>query len=414
MRDKELYRQLLGLSAPWLVARVELNVAQQRVDVFVEHQERAAWPCPACSVESPLYDHEEERVWRHLDSCQFRTMLHGRVPRIRCAQHGVRQVRVPWAEPRSRFTVLFERLAIDVLLETDVKAGAQLLGLSWDEAHGLKARAVERGLQRRGKEAPKLLGVDEKAIGHGQQYATVLTDLERKSVVDVAPGRSKEALFECLKDFQVRQLAQVQAVAMDMAKPYIAGIKEFIPGGADKIVFDRYHIMAQLSGAVAQVRRQEQVRLRAQGDDRLTGSRYFWLYGAENVPEHYEKDFGELRTSTLKTARAWAIKELLRDLWNSPTLEAAKAYAKKWYYWASHSRLDPIKQVAAMFKRHLPNILTYFAHPITNAATEGLNSTLQLLKHRARGFRNFVHFRIAVLFHCGKLDLHPTVHPIPG
>ena len=150
------------------------------------------------------------------------------------------------------------------------------------------------------------------------------------------------------------------------------------------------------------------------GTERLKGSRYFWLYGEENVPPHYEQNFGALRNSTLKTARAWAIKESLRALWNCPTLEAAKAYAKKWYHWASHSRLEPIKQAAAMVKRHLPNILTYFVHPITNAATEGLNSTLQLLKHRARGFRNFVHFRIAVLFHCGKLDLYPTVHPIPG
>ena len=339
-------------------------MAQQQVHVYVEHQEQAAWPCPACSVESPLYDHEEERVWRHLDSCQFRTMLHGRVPRIRCAQHGVRQVQVPWAEPRSRFTALFERLAIDVLLETDVKAGAKLLGRSWDEAHGIKARAVERGLQRRGKELPQTLGVDEKAIGHGHQYATVLTDLKRKCVLDVAPGRSKAALFECLKDYRVSQLAQVQAVAMDMAKPYIAGIKEFIPGGADKIVFDRYHVMAQLNAAVDQVRRQEQAQLLAQGDDRLTGSRFFWLYGAENVPERYEQDLGELRKSKLKTARAWALKESLRDLWNSPTLEAAKDYAKKWYYWASHSRLEPIKKVAAMFKRHLIGV-NYFCRLAT-------------------------------------------------
>ena len=414
MRDKELYRHLLGLSAPWVVARVELKVAEQQVDVFVEHQERSAWPCPHCEVDAPLYDHDEERSWRHLDSCHFRTVLHGRVPRVRCAQHGVRQVRVPWAEPRSRFTLLFERLAIDVLLETDLEAGSRLLGLSWDEAQGIQARAVERGLQRRGHVAPQVMGVDEKCIGRGHQYATVLTDLERQCVVDVAPGRSKEALYECLKDFQMCQLAQVQAVAMDMAKPYIAGIKEFLPGGADKIVFDRYHIVAQLNDAVDKVRRQEQAQLRAQGDERLTGSRYFWLYGEENVPPHYEQNFGALRNSTLKTARAWAIKESLRALWNCPTLEAAKAYAKKWYHWASHSRLEPIKQAAAMVKRHLPNILTYFVHPITNAATEGLNSTLQLLKHRARGFRNFVHFRIAVLFHCGKLDLYPTVHPIPG
>lgn len=118
MRDTEPYRQILGLESPWKVVRVELDVKTQRVDVYAEHAKRKTWPCPDCEVPCGLHDHDEERTWRHLDSCQFQTHLHARVPRIHCDQHGVRQVRVPWAEPRSRFTLLFEAFAIDVLLET--------------------------------------------------------------------------------------------------------------------------------------------------------------------------------------------------------------------------------------------------------------------------------------------------------
>jgi hypothetical protein len=119
MRDTELYRAILGLESPWTVARVELDVKQQRVDVYAEHGKRKTWPCPECEASCGLHDHDEERTWRHLDSCQFQTYLHASVPRVRCDEHGVRQVRVPWAEPRSRFTLLFERFAIDVLHETD-------------------------------------------------------------------------------------------------------------------------------------------------------------------------------------------------------------------------------------------------------------------------------------------------------
>ena len=111
MRDTELYRHLLGLVAPWEVSRVELSAAGGRIDVWVDHPRRARFACSECELELAVYDHVEEREWRHLDSCQFLTYLHARPPRVNCPEHGVLRVRLPWAEPMSRFTTLFERLA---------------------------------------------------------------------------------------------------------------------------------------------------------------------------------------------------------------------------------------------------------------------------------------------------------------
>jgi len=136
MQDTALYQYLLGLQSPWTVSRVNLDVNGQRVDVWAEHPEDAAWACPHCTKTLPLYDHAEERTWRHLDSCQFQTHLHARIPRVACSEHGVVQVKVPWAEPRSRFTLLFERLAIDVLNQCDVSGATRILRISWDEAWG--------------------------------------------------------------------------------------------------------------------------------------------------------------------------------------------------------------------------------------------------------------------------------------
>src|SRR5680860_622889 len=132
MRDTELYRHLLGLVTPWEVERVDLSVEDGRVDVWVEHPKRTRFICPDCERELSVYDHSEERAWRHLDSCAFLTFLHAGPPRVECPEHGVRQVRVPWAEPHSRFTLLFERLAIDVLGACDVNAAA---GLSVSYTH---------------------------------------------------------------------------------------------------------------------------------------------------------------------------------------------------------------------------------------------------------------------------------------
>ena len=145
MDSVELYRQLLGLTAPWTVERVELDMANQHVDVYVGHAAGQRFACPDCGNELGVYDHVAERVWRHLDSCQFLTYLHARAPRVSCPEHGVHQVALPWAQAGSRFTNLFEALAIDVLLAANVKKAAEILRITWDEAWHLMERAVLRG-----------------------------------------------------------------------------------------------------------------------------------------------------------------------------------------------------------------------------------------------------------------------------
>lgn len=408
MRDTELYEQLLGLESPWCVSRVQLDPKTKRVDVWAEHSKRAKWECPECSRVCGLHDHDEERSWRHLDSCHFETYLHARVPRVRCDEHGIRQVRVPWAESKSRFTLLFERFAIDVLVETDVLGAARILGISWDEAHGIMTRAVERGLARREHVVPEYAGIDEKSIARGQRYATVVCDLKTGHVLEVAPDRTRESVLRCFGRFSPEQVAGgIKAIAIDMWEPFISILRGLLPGADDKIVFDRFHIVAHMNKAVDLIRRQENRSLRASGDERLVGSKHMWLYGEENLPERYLEDFARLRTANLKTARAWAIKETLRDLWDQPSRKSGDAWYKRWHFWATHSRLAPVKKVASMIRNHLAGVLAYFKHRITTSTSEALNSTIQMIKKRAFGFRNFNNFRTAILFRCGGLQLHP-------
>jgi transposase len=411
MQDVELYRQLLGLNTPWTVTRVELKVKEQRVEVWAGHAESAHWPCPECATELGLYDHAEERTWRHLDSCQFQTYLHARPPRVDCPEHGVRQVRLPWAEPRARFTSLFERLAIDVLRETDVQGATRILRISWDEAWEIKRRAVARGRARRRPHVPARLGVDETAIARGHDYLTLVCDLTAGTVEYLAEERKQASLDGYFTSLTPEQRAQIQAVAMDMWEPYVHSVQTYVPQADRKIVFDVFHILQHMNTAVDKVRRVEHRLLRAQGDDTLTGSKYVWLYGEENVPEHHQERFTDLTRRgaqrRLKTARAWAIKESLRDLWRCRSRTAAEAQWQWWYGWATRARLHPVLEVAQMIKRHLPNVLTYFRHRVTNAMSEGIAAKIQALKKAANGFRNRNNFKIAIYFHCGGLDLYP-------
>jgi transposase len=408
MRDTELYQHLLGVVAPWTVKTVELSVADGRVDVWVEHPRRTRFVCPQCKRELSVYDHSDERTWRHLDSCAFLTYLHASPPRVDCPEHGARQVGLPWAEPHSRFTVLFERLAIDVLAECDVLGAARLLRISWDEAWHVMDRAVTRGLAAKPLTVPAHIGVDEKAAGKGQDYITVVSDLDAGTVEYVADERRQASLDGYFAKFSAEQLDGVAAVAMDMWEPFAASVRAHLSDAGDKIVFDRYHLMGYLTKAVDTVRKAENRVLAGTGDKSLAGSKYLWLYSAENLPERHADRFAVLRAGDLKTARAWAIKESLRHFWSYKRRGWAAKHFKRWYFWATHCRLKPIIDAAKTLKRHEAGLLSYFAHPITNAGAEGLNSRIQAIRVSARGYRNREHFKTAIYFHLGGLQLYPA------
>jgi len=415
MRDIELYRQLLGLTDPWYVDGVELSIEDRRAEVFVEHQEGVLWPCPTCGAELPLYDHSEERAWRHLDTGGFQTFVMSRPPRIKCPDHGVRQVRLPWAEPRSRFTAPFERFAIDVLSETDVSGAANILQTSWDETWGIMQRAVRRGQERKERRVPALLGVDEKAAAKGQTYITVVSDLERGTVEYISDERKQASLDGYFEAMTEDERNGIRAVAMDMWEPYVLSVRQYLENPEKKIVFDRFHVMKHMGDAVDTVRKAEHRELRAEGLDILTGSKYLWLYAEENLPSKHRTRFRSLKETNLRTTRAWAIKETLRGLWRYRSVAWAMKFYKQWFFWATHSHLEPVIDVAYMLKRHLYGLKNYFsAARITNAAAEGLNSKIQTIKKMAYGYRNREHFKTAIFFHCGGLQLYPATHGIAG
>jgi transposase len=315
-------------------------------------------------------------------------------------------VQVPWAEPQGRFTLLFERFAVEVLLASgSVSQGCQLLGIGWETAHAMMGRAVKRGLERRQLEALKHLGMDEKSFGRGQSYITLLTDLDQARVIDVVEERTAEAAAQLLQTLSPEQKQAVEAVAVDMWEPFIQTLEKELPD-AD-LVHDKYHVSSYLGKAVDQVRRAEHKELLAQGDETLKGSRQLWLYNPENFNEKQAGEFSALKDLQLKVARAWAAKELFTKFWDYQEEGWARRFFKDWFGWVSRSRLKPMVEVAQMLKRHLENLLTYLKHHITNAVTEGLNSKIQSIKSNARGFRNFENYRIRILFFCGKLDLYP-------
>lgn len=404
---KQHYEQILGLLTPWTVSSIDLDTENLCLSIRISVPRGVKLPCPVCDKLCNKEDHRKDRSWRHLDSMQFETIIKCRVPRVNCHEHGIKTVNVTWADNYSRFTYLFEKFAIDVIQSAkSITAAKNLLSISWKQVHGIQKRAVERGMSRRKREKIIHLGIDEKNFLKGHSYASLLNDLNKGRVLEVVEKRGQEAAESLLNTgLSDKQKKQVEAVAMDMWDPFMAATRTVLPQ-AD-IVHDKYHVAGYLGKAVDSVRKKENGQLRKAGNDTLKSSKYLWLTNPDNFTKDAKKKFREFALNELQVGRAWAIKEAFRHFWFYKYQGSAERFFRQWYFWVTHSRLKPIINSAKTLKRHYDGIIAYLKHHITNAVSEGINSKIQSIKANARGFRSFQNYRIAILFHCGKLNLYP-------
>lgn len=406
MRDKELYAQILGITPPWIVREVELALPAGEVIVHLDLDSSFNLTCPVCGEASPGYDTRPRR-WRHLDTCQYRTVIAADVPRVECSEHGVHQIAVPWAEPGGRFTALFEALAIDWMKETSLSGACRLLGVSWDEAAGIQKRAVKRGLARREQVPLKRIGIDETSFQKRHEYVTLVSN-EEGDVVYVADDRRRESLDGFYETLSKEELAGLESVSLDMWPAYITSTLKYVPGAEEKIAFDKFHVAKHLGDAVDKVRRREHRALTEQGRGDLTGTKYLWLRNPEKMSPGQWSQMKALRQSTLRTAEAWSVKELAMSLWNYSSRSWARKAWQRCIFWAKETGLWPVIEVAGMLERHLEGILNAIVLGATNGRAEGINSRVQWIKKMACGFRNRERFRHAILFHLGGLDLYPA------
>jgi len=407
MNDKELYTSILGVKDPWTITGVTLNLKGKTVTIHIEYDTTQKLSCPECGETSPGYD-RNTRKWRHLDTCQMTTIIECDVPRVSCKTHGVKQVLVPWAETNSHFTALFEALAINWLKETSISGVAQLLGLTWDQTAGIQERAVKRGMERRKDKPLKNISIDETSFQKRHEYVTAIYDKDLGIVLDVLDDRKSETLEKWLKNRSTRHRKSIKTISMDMWDPFILAVKNSVPDYQSKICFDRFHVAQYFSKAVDKIRAQEHRSFLKDGvDSPLAKTKHDWLRNSGKIDNRSRKEFMLLTKLSLKTARAWAIKETASKLWNYSYRGSAD---KAWHHllgWICRCRLDPMKKVGKMIKRYLWGILNAIILKVSNAVAESKNATIQWIKKKACGFRNRKRFRMTILFHLGGLDLMP-------
>ncbi len=385
---------------------MEIKDTEKVVEIEVQWPANTKVACPECGQRCGVYDHAGPRWWRHLDTMGHTTRVCCRVPRSNCPEHGVRTVEVPWASGSSKFTLEFEARSVELLLAARSQSqAAGYLRLGWRQVHEIQERAVTRGLERRSTEEIRRVGLDEKSFGRGHHYGTILTDLDERRVLEVVEHREQTSAERALESLPAAQREQLTVVAMDMWPAFMNAAATRAPNA--NIVHDRFHVMKHLNEAVDKVRKREHAELSKASLDWLSGRKYLFLRSPKDWKQEEKVCFRELSQKDLKVTKAWGIRENFQHFWTFLTRVGARAFFDRWAAQALGPKLQPVTAVVAMFTKHLPGLLSYAVHRVTNAVTEGFNSKIQMIKSAARGFRSFANYRIAILFHCGKLDLYP-------
>lgn len=411
MQAEDLYTKILGIDLPWSIAKIEIDATAQRVIVALDHGGSSQFPCSKCGTLGSVHDHQAIRTWRHLDTCQYETYLRAAVPRVKCRTCGIGTASIPWAQPYSRFSELFECHAIDVLQGCQVlERSALQLRITPDQLNYLMRKSVERGLRLRQEASMPLreLSIDEKSRQTGHHYVTILSDAVEGKVLEVTEDRTIEAAQKAYNALTDKQLGPVKSVAMDMWSAFETVTKQVVPQ-AD-VVHDRFHLAAYVNNAVDITRRAENKKLVKNDDKLLQKTKYLWLKNPAKLTEKEKRSLGFLlesdKISNLVTV--YQLKEDFKNFFTCSSTESATQFFTDWHDKVKKSQNVHLMKVGTLFEKHFGGILSYIKHRVTNAIAEGLNSRIQQLKAKARGYKSTAAFRIAILFHFGKLYLYPN------
>jgi len=401
MRDTDLFQLALALTPPWYVVSCEFDVAKHRLDIEINFPPGSLFTCAGCGTDGCSAHDTERHSWRHLNFFQHEAYLTARVPRVYCKGcGGIKTVEVPWARSGGGFTLLFEALIMIMAKAMPVKSIANILKEHDTRLWRVLNHYVHESRQEADFSAVTEVGVDETSSKRGHNYVTLFVDLKPPKVLFATEGKDASTLERFKADLQDHQgeASRIQEICCDMSPAFISGVEKHFPEA--HLTFDKFHVLKVLNEAVDKVRRQEQ-----QDRPELKSTRYLWLKNPENLKANQSATLQALQVKelNLKTSRAYHIRMNFQEFWNQP-LQTAESFLKHWYFWATHSRIEPIKEAAYTIKRHWNGILRWFTSRINNGILEGINSLVQAAKARARGYRTTRNLITMIYLIGGKLE----------
>lgn len=410
MFETQIFEAALAVRTPWYVKDIQFDVISKRLDIYIDFKRGSTFPSTD-SAHPDQYKVKDtlDKTWRHLNFFEHECYLHCRTPRIDLGGNKTELISPPWAGVVSGFTLLFEALVIELCAHMPVHSVCQIIKESDNKIWRMLEKYIDKALESEDYSHITAVGMDETSRAKGHKYITLFVDMLKGKTVHVAEGKDHKTVGEFVEILENHNgdRHQVSDVSCDMSPAYIKGVGEFLPNAT--ITFDKFHILKIINEAVDQVRREE-----VSTQPILTNARYVFLKNEKNLTQNQRKKLDELQLSklNLKSIRALHIRENFQEIYKAPTTDDFETLLKKWYFWATHSRLDPIIKAAKTIKNHWAGVLAWKKSQMNNGLLEGLNSIIQAAKAKARGFRTFRYFRIVVFLVTGELNfkaLNPNV-----
>ncbi len=342
-----------------------------------------------------------KKTWRHLNFFEHECYLHARVPRVRLPNGKTKLIKTPWEGLSNGFTLLFEALLLQLCQAMPVNKVAALTKTSDDKLWSMCERYIDNTREYENFEDIDAIGMDETSRAKGHEYITLFVDLKKRRTMFITEGKDNTTVKRFKDDFKEHNgdINKIKNVSCDMSPAFIKGVKENLPNA--EITFDKFHILKIINEAVNSVRKQEVAT-----NNILKGTKYIWLKNYNNLTQKQKEQLESLTMSNMniKTIRAYNIRQSFQDIYQATTQEEFITYLNKWYYWATHSRLEPMVKAAKTVKRHWDGIVKWYESKINNGILEGLNSVIQAAKSKARGYKTFKNYKIIVYLLTGKLD----------
>jgi transposase len=397
---QKLFEAALGIGAPWYVAGTDFDAQGRTLTIRVDFAKGSRFPVPGVAGEHAVHDTVSKR-YRHLNFFQHECFLEVRVPRVKLSDGAVRQIEPPWVGKLSGFTLLFEALVLMLCQQMPFAAAARLVGESRHRVAAICERYVELALAQADFSTVDSVAIDETSRARGHDYISLLADAQQRRVLAVAEGKGVETVETLVAELAAHDCPpeQVNSVSIDMSPAFIKGCGEAFPNAC--ITFDKFHVVWHANTAVEQMRRIEQ-----RSDRSLKGLRWSLLKDRSRLSPEAAADLDTLiaKMTTVRTARAWVYKEQLREILERKQINVVRAMLERWCTCVMRSKVEPMKQVAAMVRKHLDGIIAWAQTRQTNGFLEALNGLFQAAKRRARGFKRMSTIRTVIFLIAGKLD----------
>ena len=404
LTQKDLFAKALMVEKPWYIHEIQFDQQAGKLEIWIDFERGSTFYYEdkesGVKGEFKAYD-TTQKTWRHLNFFQYQCYLHAWIPRVDLGDGKVRQVSAPWEGHTAGFTLLFEALILELVKVMPVHQVSQIMKTYdkklWDmiKAYTEKARAEEDF------SAVRVVGVDETAARRGHDYVTLFVDLEEKRTIFVTDGRDQGVVGEFVGDLIEHNGAaeNVTQVSCDMSPAFIKGVEDNLPDAA--VVFDRFHVTKVINEAVDKVRKAEVGQ-----NPILKNSRYLFLKNRDRLTMCQREQLETIQLSglNLKTMKALNIREAFQQIYQAPTPELFDKLLRKWYFWATHSRIEPIKEAAYTIQRHWEGVVSWIDYKISNGILEGFNSIFQAAKNKARGYQRSDTIKAVIYLLTGKLD----------